>query len=100
MFAAVRYVTQLHKARLALEGGASSDAALGGFIPPIHFRRKPLIEAALNSWTAARLLQAIERLADAARQLRQLRSPVDGLAEPLAQRALLSIATSARRRDS
>jgi DNA polymerase-3 subunit delta len=100
MFAAVRHVTQLHKARLALEAGASSDAALGGFIPPIHFRRKPLIEAALKSWTAVRLLQTIERLADAGRELRQLRSPVDGLAEPLAQRALLSIATSARRKDA
>jgi hypothetical protein len=50
--------------------------------------------------TGARVLQAIERLADAGRELRQLRSPVDGLADPLAQRALLSIATSARRRES
>ena len=100
VFAALRQVAQLHKARLAFEGGASVDAALGSLMPPVHFRRKPLVEQALRSWTAARLLQAMERLADAGRDMRELRSPIDGLTDPIAQRTLLSIAMAARRKES
>jgi len=98
--AALRHVAQLHKARLSLDAGDNTDAALGGFVPPIHFRRKPLVETALKSWTAKRLARAMEQLAEAARECRKLRSPADSLVEPMAQRALLSIATAARRRDS
>jgi DNA polymerase-3 subunit delta len=96
MFAALRYITQLHKARLAVEAGASNDAALGSFIPPIHFRRRALVEAALGAWSGARAMRAIEKLSEAALNVR--RTPA--LADALAQRALLSIALTARRRDS
>jgi DNA polymerase-3 subunit delta len=95
--AALRHVVQLHKARLAFDAGEHSDAALGAFIPPLHFRRRPTVESALKAWTAPRLARAMEQLAEATRDMRRLRTPVDGLAEPLAQRALLSIAMSARR---
>jgi hypothetical protein len=37
--------------------------------PPLHFRRKPLVEAALKVWTAARLARAMEQLADATLQM-------------------------------
>jgi DNA polymerase-3 subunit delta len=96
--AAIRQVIQLHKARLAIESGSSIDEALGGFIPPPHFSRKSLIETALRSWSAERLVRAMEQLAQAARDIRQMRAPTDSLAEPLAQRTLLSIAANARRR--
>jgi DNA polymerase-3 subunit delta len=96
---ALRHVAQLHKARLAVDVGESVDAALGGFIPPIHFRRKPLVETALKSWTAKRLARAMEQLAEAAHEGRKLRAPVDGLIDPIAQRALLSIAQQARRKE-
>ena len=59
---------------------------------------EPQVEAAVKSWTAQRLARAMEQLADASRDIRELRAPIDGLAEPMAQRALLSIATAARRR--
>jgi DNA polymerase-3 subunit delta len=95
---ALRHVAQLHKARLAVDAGESIDAALGGFVPPIHFRRKSLIESALKSWSAERLARAMEQLAEAAAEGRKLRSPVDGLIDPIAQRALLSIAQQARRK--
>jgi DNA polymerase-3 subunit delta len=95
MFGAVRQVMQLHKARLALESGGSSDEALRIFIPPVHFRRKPLVEAALRNWNSSRLGRLMEQLADAALNVR--RTP--GLSDALAQRALLSIAMAARRRE-
>ena len=95
MFAAVRQVMQLHKARLALENGDSTDEALRVFIPPVHFRRKSLVEAALRNWSSARLGKLMEQLAEAALNVR--RTP--GLSDALAQRALLSIAMAARRRE-
>jgi DNA polymerase-3 subunit delta len=61
---AVRYVTQLHKARLALDAGEDTFAAMRSFIPPIHFRREAMVKAALNSWTAPRLERAMELLAE------------------------------------
>jgi DNA polymerase-3 subunit delta len=98
--AALRYVLLLHKARLAFDSGDEPGAALGVFIPPLRFNRRPLVEAALKSWTAQRLERAMENLAEAAHEIRKLRTPVDTLAEPLAQRALLSIAAFARRRSA
>jgi DNA polymerase-3 subunit delta len=92
---ALRHVTQLHKARLALDAGERPDMALGAFIPPLHFRRKSSVEAALAAWTAPRLLRAMEQLAEAALNVR--RTPA--LAESLAQRALLAIAMERRRKD-
>jgi DNA polymerase-3 subunit delta len=99
MSAALRHAAQLHKARLAFDAGDSIEGALGGFIPPLHFRRKTLVEAALRSWTAPRLERAMSQLAQASLDIRRLRAPADGLAEPFAQRTLLSIALAARRRD-
>ena len=100
LFSALRHVTQLHKARLALDDSEHPDAALGAFIPPLHFRRKPQVEAALRSWTVARLESLMEQLAKAALEVRSLRAPADALGDSIAQRALLSIAVAARRRGS
>jgi DNA polymerase-3 subunit delta len=94
--AALRQLSQLHKFRLAVEGGKSITQVVEAAQPQIHFRRKPLVEAALKAWTAARLLRAMAQLAEAALEVR--RQPT--LADTLAQRAVLSIAVSARRRDS
>ena len=98
LFSALRHVTQLHKARLALDSGDGADAALSVFIPPLHFRRKPLVETALRSWTVPRLEQLMDQLAKAALEVRSLRAPIDTLADPIAQRALLAIAVAARRK--
>ena len=95
MFAALRHVTQMHKARLAMDAGERIDQLMYGFIPPVHFRRKPLVEAALSAWSASRLERAMEQLAEAALNVR--RTPA--LAEALSQRALLSLAVSARRKE-
>ena len=41
---ALRYVTQLHKARLALDAGEDTFTAMRSFIPPIHFRREQMVQ--------------------------------------------------------
>ena len=94
MFAVLRHVIQLHKARLALDAGDRPDMALRSFIPPVHFRREKKVQAALAAWTAPRLARTMEQLAETALNVR--RTP--GLADALAQRALLSLAVNARRK--
>jgi DNA polymerase III subunit delta len=92
---ALRQSTQLHRAKLAMEDGESIDEALGGFRPPVHFRRKPLVEAALRTWSAARLEKSLGQFADVVLDAR--RRPV--LADAIVERALLATAQAARRRE-
>jgi DNA polymerase-3 subunit delta len=91
LFNAQRQLAQLHKWRTAIESGGSFS--LDGVQPPLHFRRKTLVEAALKTWTAARLAIAMTDLADAVLDSR--RKPA--LADIIAERALLAIATQGRR---
>ena len=51
--------------------------------------------AALKTWSAARLVRVMEQLAEAALEVR--RQP--NLADAISQRAVLSIASAARRKD-
>jgi DNA polymerase III subunit delta len=90
-FAAQRQVAQLHKWRTAIETG--SGFSLDAVQPPLHFRRKAQIEAALKLWNAARLATTMAELADAVLQSR--RNP--NLADTIAERALLAIAANGRR---
>ena len=89
--AALRHVGQMHKAKLAVDQGAGIDEALRVFIPPVHFRRKPDVETALRAWTLQRLARVMGQLAEAVLETR--RQPT--LADSIAQRSLLAIATSA-----
>jgi DNA polymerase III subunit delta len=91
--AALRQVAQLHRARLAIDGGNSIDGAVEGMRPGIHFRRRPLVEAALKAWTAPRLERAMAHLADIVLETRKQPS----LADALARQSLLSIAQQARK---
>jgi DNA polymerase III subunit delta len=92
--AAVRQVAQLHKARLAIEEGASLSETAKGIQPFVQFNRKAAIEAALGIWTSARLARAMTQLADAALETRRQ----SAMAAVIAQRALLALAVNARRR--
>jgi DNA polymerase-3 subunit delta len=94
--AALRQVAQLHKARLAMEEGASLDEAAGGIQPFVHFSRKAAVEAALNIWTSPRLARAMSQLADAALESRRQSA---AMAAVIAQRALLALAVNARRKE-
>jgi DNA polymerase-3 subunit delta len=64
--------------------------------PPVHFKRKDRVGQALRTWTPARLLRAMQQLAEASLEARRNAA----LAEAIAQRVLLSIAVSARRRET
>jgi DNA polymerase-3 subunit delta len=90
-FAAQRQVALLHKWRTAIETGAAFS--LDRVQPPVHFRRKGLVEAAVRQWNAARLAAAMAELAEAVLAAR--RRPA--LADTIAERALLAIAVKARR---
>jgi DNA polymerase III subunit delta len=90
-FAAQRQLAQLHRWRTAIESGA--PFSIDSVQPPLHFRRKASVEAALKQWTTARLLAAMSELAEAV--LASRKTPV--LADTIAERALLSLATKARR---
>jgi DNA polymerase-3 subunit delta len=93
--AALRQVAQLHKARLAVEEGVSIGDAVQGIQPFVHFSRKAAVEAALKTWTSARLERAMAELAEAALEARRQ----SAMAELIAQRALLELAVKARRKE-
>ena len=92
--AAIRQVANLHKMKLAIEGGDSIEFAMKRAAPPVHFSRERQVGEALRSWTPARLVRAMEQLAEAALDVRR-NAP---LAEAIAQRSLLSLAVSARKK--
>jgi DNA polymerase-3 subunit delta len=94
--AAIRHVANLHKMRLAIDGGDSAEFAMKRGAPPIHFTRETLVGEALRAWSAPRLLRAMSQLAEASLEARR-NAP---LAETIAQRTLLAIAVSARRKES
>jgi DNA polymerase-3 subunit delta len=96
LLAAQRALAPLHKARLMVDDGTPAASAVERMIPPVHFSRKAVVAAALTSWTAARLERAMAQLADAVLESRKQAD----LAEALAQRTLLSLAMSARRKES
>jgi DNA polymerase-3 subunit delta len=94
--AAIRQIANLHKMRLAVDAGDSIEFAMKRGAPPVHFTREKLVGDSLRIWTAARFLRAMQQLAEASLDMRR-NAP---LAEAIAQRTLLSIAVSARRRES
>jgi DNA polymerase III subunit delta len=96
--AAIVQSGQLHRARLAVESGTPVPEAVERIASKAQFRRVPAIEAALKSWTAARLEQAMAQLAEAGLHTRQLTGSAAALADPVASRALLGIAQAARRK--
>ncbi len=94
--AAIRAVANFHKMRMAIDGGDSAENAMRSARPPVHFTRKTAVETILRGWTPPRLLRAMEQLADATLETRRHAD----LAEAIAQRTLLSLAVSARRREA
>jgi DNA polymerase-3 subunit delta len=94
--AAIRHIANLHKMKLAVDSGDSIEFAMKRGAPPVHFSRETNVGAALRIWSAGRLIRAMEQLADTSLEARR-NAP---LAETIAQRTLLSIAVSARRREA
>jgi DNA polymerase-3 subunit delta len=91
--AAIRHVANLHKMKMAIEGGDSIDIVMKRAAPPVHFTRERRVGEALRAWTPARLLRAMEHLAEASLEMRRNAA----LSETIALRTLLSLAMSARK---
>jgi DNA polymerase-3 subunit delta len=92
--AAQRHAAALHKASLAMDEGASPATAAESGFPRLHFSRKGSVETALRNFNATRLALVMDQLATAALDTRKQAA----LASAIAQRALIVIAASARRR--
>jgi len=92
--AAIRQVANLHKMELAIEGGDSIEFAMRRAAPPVHFSRERQVSEALRAWSPLRLLRAMEQLAEASLEMRR-NAPI---AEAIAQRTLLSLAVTARKK--
>ena len=92
--AALRQVSTLHKARLAVDDGASVTQAVEGIQPFVDSSRRTAMESALRAWSSERLERAMAQLAEASLETRRQ----TGMAEAIAQRTLLSLAVNARRR--
>jgi DNA polymerase-3 subunit delta len=95
MSAAIRQAGALHRLRLTVDQGRTPAAAVEGAGPAIHFSRKAAVQTALSTWSTKRLERVIGELGDTALEVRQRAS----LAYAIAHRALLRIATTARRKD-
>lgn len=93
--AALRHVAQLHRMRLMIDNGDSAEFAMKRGAPPIHFSREDAVKTALRRWSAQRLTRAMGQLAEASFEARKQQA----LGPAIAQRALLSLAVNARRRD-
>jgi DNA polymerase-3 subunit delta len=86
---ALMHLQRLHRARLAMAGGLSAQATVDAMRPPVFFRRKPSMVAALGLWTEPALAAACQRVWDAERACKRTgaadealcRSAVIGLAQ-------------------
>jgi len=93
--AASRQAAALHRLRLTVESGTPIRGAVEGAMPTIHFSRRDAVQAALAAWSAKRLERLIAQLGDTALDARKYSK----LSYPIVQRALLSIAVSAKRKE-
>ncbi len=93
--AAVRQAAALHVFRLSAETGTSVDEVIRRATPAIHFSRVKAVRAALEMWTSKRLERVISQLGEMTLEVRKNSK----LAYPTVQRALLSIAIAARRKE-
>jgi DNA polymerase-3 subunit delta len=63
--ALARQLLRLLRMRLELDAGAPLDAVLARARPPIHFRTRPVVEAALRGWSATALATALAAIREA-----------------------------------
>lgn len=84
----------LHLALGQMEGGTPQNKALSAFRPPLHFRRKPLVEQQMRLWSSGKCARALEILNAAEKACR---GAAGGLSQAQAGNALLRIARAAQR---
>ena len=84
----------MHLALGQIERGTAQTKALSVFRPPLHFRRKPLVEQQMRLWSSGKCARALEILNAAEKACR---GGTGGLAQAQAGNALLRIARAAQR---
>lgn len=92
--AAIWHVFNLHRLSLQVERGQSVSRVIEGEKPQIHFKRKPKVERALSRFNSDALEKLLVELGTATLSIR--RTP--DLAESIAERAVLALAKSPRKR--
>jgi DNA polymerase-3 subunit delta len=55
----------LLRLQVAVDAGTPAAAAIDAFRPPVHFRRKPMLERALGLWRSGDIVAALGRLREA-----------------------------------
>lgn len=90
--AVIRQVLQLQLARHLVDGGAPVERALMQLKPPVRFPRDRWFKATLQRWSAPRLAEAVDLLAEAELDAKTTGNP----AETLTARALMRLAGAAR----
>src|SRR5215510_5476684 len=86
-----RHFLRLHGMRSAVDGGRALADVLRQQRPPLHFKRKGIIEQQCQSWTLAALTAALASIGEAAKAAR-LKAGIDAT---LAGKLLLDLATIA-----
>jgi DNA polymerase-3 subunit delta len=84
----------LHLVLGLIESGTPQNAALSSFRPPLHFRRKPLVENQLRLWSRRKASRALSLLQEAEAACRGASRP---LAHAKAGQVLLRISRAAQR---
>ena len=92
-----RHFQLLHLATGLIESGTPQTQALTAFRPPLHFRRKPLVENQLRLWSRRKLERALSLLHGAEIDARAMRAAGTRLPEAVAGQILLRIARAAQR---
>lgn len=83
----------LHLALGLMEKGTPQNQALAAFKPPLHFRRKPLVEEQMRLWSSRKAARALSILNEAEKLSR---GGAGSLSHAQAGQALLRIARAAR----
>ena len=60
--ALARHFGRLAEARNMVDGGMDAEVAVGKLRPPVFFRAKPAMVAAVSGWNSSRLANALDRL--------------------------------------
>jgi DNA polymerase III subunit delta len=70
IIATQRYFQRLHRVRTSLEATGSMETAVRALRPPLHFKTRDSFTRHVNTWPAAKLLRALNRVTVAQRAAR------------------------------
>ena len=89
-----RHFGRLAEARNMIDSGLDAEGAIGKLRPPVFFRAKPAMVAAVNGWNSTRLANALDRLLRA-----EIECKTTGMPDQLmCARAVLALSMAAPRR--